>query len=40
MPLLHGHYCIAARESNYSGLLLIVSGVKDGDGASFMSVSV
>lgn len=40
MPLLYGHYCIATREGNYSGLLLIVSGVKDGDGASFMSLRV
>lgn len=40
MPLLYGHYCIATREGNYSGLLLLVSGVKDGDGASFMSVRV
>lgn len=40
MPLLYGHYCIATREGNYSGLLLIVSGVEDGDGASFMSARV
>ena len=39
-PLLYGHYCIGTREGNYSGLLFIVSGVKDMDGASFMSVRV
>lgn len=38
MPLLFGHYCTATREGRYSGVLLIVSGVKDTDGASFMSV--
>lgn len=39
-PLLYVHNCIATREGTYSGLLFIVSGVKDGDGASFMSVRV
>lgn len=40
MPLLYGHYCIATREGNYSGRLLIASGVKDRDGAPFVSLSV